>query len=98
MNQDFSARGTRTAKSLYLKPFSPVKKRRWTWQALGALFGFISGLITIAFGSLFTVINWFAKSGTSSLLLRKFGTIFFLLAIPLFILGAHCLDLLERKR
>jgi hypothetical protein len=98
MKQDFSARGTRTAKQLYLKTFPPAKRRGWTWQALGALFGFISGLITIAFGALFTVINWFAQSGTSNLLLRKFGTIFFLLAIPLFVLGAHCLDLLERKR
>jgi hypothetical protein len=98
MKQDISARGTQTAKQFYLKPFSPAKRRGWTWQALGALFGFISGLITIAIGSLFTVIDWFAKSGTTDLFLRKFGTIFFLLAIPLFILGAHCLDLLERKR
>jgi hypothetical protein len=98
MKQDFSARMERDAKKLYFKPFSPAKKREWTWQTLGALFGFVSGLITIFFGSLFTIINWFTTSGTTSLFLKKFGTIFFLLAIPLFILGAHCLDLLERKR
>jgi hypothetical protein len=98
MKQDFSARVEHNAKTLYLKPFSPPKKREWTWQTLGALFCFISGLVTIFFGSLFTIINWFTNSGTTSLFLKRFGTIFFLLAIPLFILGAHCLDLLERKR
>lgn len=98
MKQDFPARGERNAKRLYLKPFSQAKRRGWTWQGLGALFGFVSGLITIFFGALFTVVNWFAESGTMGISLRKFGTAFFLLAIPLFILGAHCLDLLERKR
>jgi hypothetical protein len=98
MKQGFSARGEHNAKLLYLKPFSQGKRRRWTWQALGALFGFVGGLITIAFGSLFSIINWFTKTGTTSLFLRRYGTISFLLAIPLFVLGAHCLDLLERKR
>ena len=86
------------AEKLEFKPYSQTKGRGWSWQALGALFGFISGLVTIAFGSLFTVINWFAKSGATGSFLKRYGTVFFLLAIPLFILGAHCLDLLERKR
>jgi hypothetical protein len=97
MKQGFPARGMRTANSFYLKPFPQRKRRGWSWQAIGALFGFVSGLIAIFFGTLFTIVNWFAKSGATSLFLRKFGTIFFVLAIPLFILGAHCLDLLERK-
>jgi hypothetical protein len=98
MNQGNSSGEERRGKRLYLKPHPQAKKRDWTWQRLGALFGLVSGIIAIIFGSIFTAISWFAESEATGSFLRRYATIIFLLAIPLLILGAHCLDLSERNR
>lgn len=98
MNQGYPSRGERQGARLYLKPHPQAKKRGWSWQSTGALFGLASGLIAIVFGSILTIISWFAESAASGSFLKKYGTILFLLAIPLLILGAHFLDLSERNR
>jgi hypothetical protein len=98
MKQDYPLTGERKGKRLYLKPYSPAKSSGWTWQAMGAVIGLAGGLVTILFGSVFSMIGWFAKSKATGSFLGKYGTTLFLLAIPLLILGAHCLDLLDRKR
>jgi hypothetical protein len=98
MKQDYSIEEGRPKKRLYLKPDAPAKRFGWTWQATGAILGLSGGLIAIVFGAVFTILNWFAESATARSFLKEYGTIVFLLAIPLLILGAHCLDLLDRKR
>jgi hypothetical protein len=98
MKQDYPLEEERRSKRLYLKPNAPAKKIGWTWQATGAVLGLSGGLIAIVFGAVFTILGWFAESVTARSFLKKYGTIVFLLAIPLLILGAHCLDLLDRKR
>lgn len=98
MKQDYSLTQERKAKRLYLKPYSAAKSPGWTWQAMGAVAGLAGGLVTILFGSVFSLVGWFAKSKATGSFLGKYGTALFLFAIPLLILGAHCLDLLDRKR
>jgi hypothetical protein len=98
MKQDYLVEEERPGKRLYLKPDTPAKRIGWTWQATGAVLGLSGGLIAIVFGAVFTISGWFAGSVTARSFLKKDGTIVFLLAIPLLILGAHCLDLLDRKR
>jgi hypothetical protein len=98
MKQDDPSPEESKGKRLYLKPYSPAKSLGWTWQAMGAVVGLAGGLVTIVFGSVFSIISWFTKSKSIGSFLGKYGTTLFLLAIPLLILGAHCLDLLDRKR
>jgi hypothetical protein len=98
MKQDDLSPQQGKGKMLYLKPYSQTKNQGWTWQAMGAVVGLAGGLVTIIFGSAFSIISWFATSKSTGSFLGKYGTTLFLFAIPLLILGAHCLDLLDRKR
>lgn len=66
-----------------------------TWKTRGAAFGLFGGLMAPILGSIFTVISWFIDSAWHGVSLRNLGTSLFVVAIPLLILGAHCLDLLD---
>ena len=70
----------------------------WTWKSCGAAFGLFGGLIAPIFGSIATVISWFSDPAWHSVTLHQAGTFSFLFAIPLLILGAHCLDLLDQEK
>lgn len=71
---------------------------RWTWKNLVAVFGLIGGLVAPILGSLMTILSWFSTRLWHGLSFRTAGTSFFVLAIPLLLLGAHCLDLLDKEK
>ncbi|MBA2646150.1 MAG: hypothetical protein H0U81_05050 [Pyrinomonadaceae bacterium] len=92
--------GLRTHQGIEQNPSvlpAPPRKAGWTWHGIGAVFGFAGGFISLIFGATFTVISWLTGAGSGGAFLQRFGTILFLLTIPLLILGAHCLDLAEGK-
>lgn len=66
-----------------------------TWKSIGAAFGLFAGLAAPMLGSVFTLISWAMDSSWHGLSLHSIGTSLFVVAIPLLILGAHCLDLLD---
>ena len=80
----------------------------WPWSALrnlrlhglnaktaGAVLGIFGGIIAPVFGSVFTAISWFAGATWHGIHVQRDGTILFSLTIPLLIIGAQCLDLLD---
>lgn len=68
---------------------------QWGWQTFGAIFGLAGGVIVVLFGSALTVISWFTGTGAH---IQTVGTVLLFLTIPLLILGAECLDLIEKEK
>ena len=68
------------------------------WKIRGVVFGLCGGLLAPIVGSILTVISWFDDIAWHGLSMRNVGTALFALSIPSLILGAHCLDLLEKEK
>jgi len=68
------------------------------WKIIGSLFGVFGGLMAPILGSVLTVVSWFADPSWHGLSLHIAGTTLFVLTFPLLVLGAHCLDLLEKEK
>lgn len=73
-----------------------VQRRGWDWLMTGAIAGLSGGIMAVVIGSLLTAGSWLTGGGSSYI--RTLGTIFLLMTIPLLICGAHCLDLMERRK
>jgi hypothetical protein len=73
-----------------------LRKHGWTWKSTGACIGLRGGLIAPLVGLALTTLAWFVGDWHGFHFGRS-GTILFLLTIPLLILGAHCLDLLDKE-
>jgi hypothetical protein len=69
-----------------------------TWKSIGAVFGLIAGLAAPILGSFFTVITWFADPAWHGLYLHSAATWLFVVTLPLLLVGAHCLDLLDKEK
>lgn|SRR5262245_2816922 len=67
------------------------------WPICGAGIGLIGGVVAPLLGVLLTLASWLGGHIGSSPLLHKLGTICFFLTVPLFIFGAYCLDVLEKR-
>lgn len=74
-----------------------MEQRGWDWCALGAVFGLSAGVIAVTIGSLLTVASWLQSEAGGSYT-KIIGTVLLVLTIPLLIFGAHCLDLMERRK
>ena|SRR5690242_6388052 len=70
----------------------------WNWKNGTAAFGLSAGFIASIAGSIITVISWFRDPVWHHVALHQAGTTLFVLALPLLILGAHCLDLLDKDK
>ena len=69
-----------------------------TWTSRGAAFGLFAGLSAPIVGSIVTVISWFADPAWHGFSLHIAGTTLFVITFPLLLLGAHCLDLLDKEK
>ena len=84
-----------------LTPRSIIAELRchgWTWKTGSAAFGFCGGVCAGVLGSILTAVAWFTGAVWHGHSLQRFGTILLFLTIPLLVLGAHCLDLLDKER
>ena len=70
----------------------------WNWKNGTAAFGLAAGFIAPICGSIVTVISWFRDPVWHHVSLHEAGTTLFVLTLPLLILGAHCLDLLDNEK
>ena len=68
----------------------------WTFKTGGAAFGLCGGIVAPVLGAVLTAIAWFTGPEWHGHLLQRDGTVLLFLTIPLLILGAHCLDLLDK--
>jgi hypothetical protein len=69
----------------------------WTWQAAGAVFGLSCGIVAPLIGSALTAISWFSGPQWHGFSVQRYGTVLLFLTIPLLLLGAHCLDLMDKS-
>ena len=70
----------------------------WTLTTCGVAFGLCAGFSAAILGSILTVISWFKDPAWHGVPLHEVGTILFVLTLPLLILGAHCLDLIDNQK
>lgn len=68
-----------------------------TWQAAGAVSCNVGGVLAGAVGTLLSAVAWALGDESGGLSLHNVGGVLLLSMIPLLILGAHCLDLLDRR-
>jgi hypothetical protein len=69
----------------------------WTCRAAGAATGLGGGILAAAVGALLSAASWVRGDAAGGLSLHGVAGVLLLSTIPLLILGAHCLDLLEER-
>jgi hypothetical protein len=84
---------------IYRRMFFLLGKNRRTRTSIAAAVGLFGGLLSLVLGLLdWAVVGFMAPAGALGALLDATGTVLLILPLPLLALGAHCLDLLERRR
>jgi hypothetical protein len=74
-----------------------VRTHGWSWTSAGAALGLCGGVVSSIFGSILTATSWFTGPQWHGFSVQRDGTVLFLLMIPFLLLGAHCLDLLDKQ-
>jgi hypothetical protein len=74
-----------------------LRNAGWCWQTAGAVFGLFFGILSPLIGSAFTAISWVSGPQWHGFSVQRYGTVLLCLTIPLLLLGAHCLDLLDKR-
>ena len=69
-----------------------------SWKSRCAVIGLCAGFGAPIIGSLVTVVSWFRDPAWHGFALHQAGTSLFIVALPLLVFGAHCLDLLDRDQ
>ncbi len=83
---------------IYRRILLLLGKNRGGWQSAVAAGGLFGGLLSIVLGFLdWGVVGLIAPAGALGSFLNRAGIVLFILPLPLLALGAHCLDLLEKK-
>ena len=83
---------------IYRRILFLMGRNRWAWHSVVAAVGLFGGLLSIVLGFLdWAVVGLLAPSGAVGSFLNVAGIVLFILPLPLLALGAHCLDLLEKK-
>jgi hypothetical protein len=98
LDRDYESLGESKETEARLKELYVWSRRDgWTWQAAGAVSGLGGGILAAAVGALVSAVAWVRGDETGGLSLHGVGSLLLLSTIPLLILGAHCLDLLDRR-
>lgn len=79
-------------------PLSTRKPARTRAQAAGAVAALAGGMTTALLGSLLTLAGWLVANEAVSNWLLTSGSVLLFLTIPLIVLGACCLDLVEKDK
>jgi len=74
------------------------KAEPFGWRETGALLGLGGGLLSNLLGLILTGVALFVTTGATGPTVHRVGTVLLAINIPLLIGGAHCLDLIERKK
>lgn len=73
-----------------------AKHVKWSWEATGAFFSFVGGILAGLVGSVLTALTWIVGA-VAHPWLRGIGTALFIVTIPLLIFAGYCLDWMEDK-
>jgi hypothetical protein len=69
----------------------------YVWPVCGAGVGLIGGVLAPLLGAILTVFSWVEGNISPGPILHEVGTGCFFLTVPLLVLGACCLDALEKR-
>jgi hypothetical protein len=72
-----------------------IQRNATPWQAVAAFACFVGAVLALAVGSLLTTA-WVLNAELHPLL-RGLGLTLLIVAIPILILGGHCLDLVDKQ-
>jgi hypothetical protein len=81
----------------YLPVYLLIKKYKWRWQSIGAAITLGGGLLAPIVGTGLNLLASCTRLGYERPILFKASTVCYVITIPLLMLGAHFLDLLEQK-
>ena len=81
----------------YLPVYRLIKNNKWRWQAVGAVLACGGGLLSPLVGLVLDLLGSWAGSDVEKASFAHWSIVFYFISIPLFILGAHFLDLLDKK-
>ena len=83
---------------IYQRMLRLLGKNWGTWESAVAAVSLFGGLLAIVLGALdWAVVGLFAPAGALGSILDAAGTALLVLPLPLLVLGACCLDRLEKK-
>lgn len=83
---------------IYRRILLLIGRNRWAWQSFAAAAGLCGGLLSIVLGFMdWAIVGILAPVGAAGSFLNAAGIVLFILPLPLLALGAHCLDILEKK-
>lgn len=71
-------------------------RRNYTWEPLAALACFVGAALSLVIGFVLTT-GWLVNADRHPVL-HGVGLTLLIIGLPILILGAHCLDLNDRKR
>jgi hypothetical protein len=71
-------------------------RRNYTWELLAALACFVGAALSLVIGFVLTT-GWLVNADRHPFL-HGIGLTLLIIGLPILILGAHCLDLKDRKR
>jgi hypothetical protein len=66
--------------------------------SVGAIIGLFGGATVALFGSILTGASWFVANAATRQLLSVTGSVLLFMTIPLIVLGACCLDWMEKDK
>jgi hypothetical protein len=97
MSTTYESLEDRADTDLYEEVESLIKKNPWAWQSVCAVLGLAGGIIAPILGAMADALTWFIGSKAVISNLNVLSIVSCALTLPLLILGACCLDLLESK-
>lgn len=97
MNATFESLENQAETDLYKEIEALIRKNPWTWQSVCAIVGLVGSVIAPVLGATFDVLSWFSSSNAVNSYLHVLSVALCALTLPLIILGAFCLDSLQRK-
>ncbi|HEY0379935.1 MAG TPA: hypothetical protein VGC87_23675 [Pyrinomonadaceae bacterium] len=97
MSRTYEAFEGEAETDLYEEIEALIKKHPWAWQSVCAVLGLAGGVIAPILGATADVITRFVHLQSVNSYLHVASILLCALTLPLLILGAFCLDLLESK-
>ena len=79
----------------YLPVYRLIKNNRWRWQAVGASLSLSGGILSPLAGIALNLLVSYTRLSSERPFLYKLSIIFYIVSVPLLMLGAHFLDLLD---
>lgn len=80
----------------YLALYRLIRNNKWRWQAVGAVAACGGGLLLPIGALLLNFLATYTRLSYEKPILSKASTVMYIVTVPLLLLGAHFLDLLDR--